>query len=291
MAHLPAPAVPGLRLGAELRRLRDAAKLTQQQAAKALDWSTRTLIRKESGVGRFTAADVHALLAVYGVTDRAEVEKLLELARETRRPSPFGKYHDVVQPQFLTFLALEGAAKVIRQVSTVLLPGLLQTGGYARGLQPIDGTSEEDLALQLELRRTRQGLLASDRSPAYTVVLDESVLHRRVGGPGVMADQLRHLLDLVEAGKVDVRIIEYSVGAHPGLRECFAVFDLAAESDDPVPTSTVVFIDHPVHSALVREDERIPHYTATFEALTALALTAEQSTRRLAHEISRYTDA
>ncbi|GAA3048378.1 helix-turn-helix domain-containing protein [Actinokineospora globicatena] len=289
MANTPVPSIDGLRLGAELRRLRELVGLTQQQAAAELGWSARTLIRRENGLEGFTAATVYALIGVYRVTDQADVARLLALAEESRRPSPYSKYRGVVQPPFLAFLALEGAARVIRQVHTVLLPGLLQTDDYTRGLQPIDDTPADHLAQQLELRRARQRQLEADPSPAYTVILDESVLHRQVGGPEVMAGQLRHLLRLIDEGKVDVRIIEYSAGAHPGLRESFAIFDLAPESTALVPTNTVVFVDHPVHSALVRDDDkRIAGYGATFDALTGIALTAERSTRRIADELARY---
>ncbi|RLK61852.1 helix-turn-helix domain-containing protein [Actinokineospora cianjurensis] len=283
------PAIQALRLGAEFRRLRTVSGLTQQQAADALNWSPRTLIRRENGLDKVTAATVHALLGVYGVTDRTEQDRLLGLAEESRRPSPFSEYRGAVQPQLLTLLELEGAAQAIRQVHSVLLPGLLQIGDYTRALQPIDCTPEDHLVKQLELRRRRQRLLEADRSPAYTVLLDESVLHRHVGGAAVMAAQLRHLLRLGDAGKVDVRIIEYSAGAHPGLRESFAIFDLAPEGDGLVLANTIVFVDHPVHSALVRDDEdRIAGYGKTFDALTRLALSAEESARRIADELSRY---
>ncbi|WP_018685696.1 helix-turn-helix domain-containing protein [Actinokineospora enzanensis] len=296
MADQPDPAVQRLRLGAALRRLRGARGLTQKQAADAMDWSLSKVIRMENGSVRFSTSDVRALLSEYRIIDEDEVRVLVALAKDSRGPSWQSEFKGLMQPHFWTLLSLEGAATRIRQVSNTLLPGLLQTDDYARGLRALTNTTDDDAERLIKARQRRRQLLHGDRSPRYTVILDEVALRRQVGGPGVLADQLRHLDDLVTADRVEIRVVEFTAGAHAGLRESFAVFDLDQAGDDTQPSNTIVFIDDPVHSTLVRDDTDpnkalITDYIGTFDALADLALPAAASARLVAAELARLTGA
>ncbi|MFI6284791.1 helix-turn-helix domain-containing protein [Streptomyces sp. NPDC051018] len=237
----PSAAVQRLRLRTELRRARSQAGLTQRQVATTMEWSPSKLIRIEAGEVAVTVNDLKALLAEYGVTDRRKAESLLELARGSRK-MPFSEYRDVFGKEFLSFLALESSASIIRGFHFFVIPGLFQTEEYIRALvgRTGQGVSPERLDRLVEARLARQEVLEGDEGPELFMVLDESVIRRQVGGPGVMRPQLERLADLASHPRVTIRILPFGVGAHPGLRGPFTLFEF---SEDGMPDS--VYLENP----------------------------------------------
>jgi transcriptional regulator with XRE-family HTH domain len=128
------PTVQRRRLRVELRNARDAAGLRQAEVANAMEWSLSKLMRIERGEVSVSTNDLKALLSHYGVKDKGKVNELLELARSARGSSFYDQYTDVLKLGFKEYLAYEASASVIRQYEPVLIPGLLQTEEYARGL-------------------------------------------------------------------------------------------------------------------------------------------------------------
>jgi len=128
------PTVQRRRLRAELRNARDTAGLRQADVARAMDWSLSKLMRIERGEVSVSTNDLRALLNHYGVKEKGKVNGLLELARSARGSSFYDQYADLLKPGFKEYLAYEASASVIRQYEPVLIPGLLQTEEYARGL-------------------------------------------------------------------------------------------------------------------------------------------------------------
>src|SRR5215470_6037399 len=156
------PTVQRLVLGSQLHRLREARGLTAEQAAEAIRGSHSKISRMEHGRVGFKERDIGDLLTLYGVTDSEERAALLNLARKANTPGWWHAYSDVLSAWLESYVGLEAAASVIRTYQIQLVPGLLQTEGYARALigQGSAG-SEEEIARRGELRASRQEILRS----------------------------------------------------------------------------------------------------------------------------------
>jgi transcriptional regulator with XRE-family HTH domain len=236
MPAVQGPTVHRRRLRGELRRARSEAGRTQREVAQAMDWSLSKLIRIESGAVSVSTTDLKALLDHYGVSDRQEVERLVELAQAGKdRRGWWSTYRDAVSQQYLTFLAHEDAASSIQQFEPLLVPGLLQTEAYARTvLQALAQTApSKRIDDWVDLRMKRQDLLERDPLPELLFVLDEAVLRRPVGGPDMMRAQLNKLQQLAERPNITIEVVPFSAGAHPGMKGSFVILELpdAYEND------------------------------------------------------------
>jgi transcriptional regulator with XRE-family HTH domain len=220
---------------AELRRLRPAHVHTQRQVAEALDWSPSKVTRIESGAVSISVTDLRALLGFYEVTDPAVVERLVGLARRSRRArSPFAVYADVFSPVALRFFDFEQSASWIGEVELLVVPGLLQTEEYARALMGVYDLAPEKAERFVDSRRIRQELLDRPDPPALSFVVDESVLLRAIGGRAVMRAQLQRLLDLATRPHVEIRVLPLAGGEHVGLRGPFVLLRFAGTNDPDV---------------------------------------------------------
>jgi len=220
-----------LRLRTDLRRARESAGLTQRQVAKAMEWSPSKLLRIESGEVGISVNDLRSLLTTYNISDRRQIDTLLELSRGSRK-MPFAEYRDVFRSEFLQFLALEASASVGRYFNSLQLPRLLQTEEYARAIAVAYGSSttlDEQDERRLEAQLSRQDLLQADDGPELFFILDESVLHRQVGGRGVMRAQLQRLAELSDYPRVNLMVVPYTEGAHKGIRGPFTLFEFASD--------------------------------------------------------------
>src|SRR5258708_12601375 len=130
MPRTPSPTVRGRRLRYELRRLREQAGLTRDEVARRLEWSGSKVTRIEAGQSRAQTGDVRDMLDIYGVTGE-QAEALIQLAREARKRGWWTAYNDVFTG---TYVGLESEVSSLRTFQPQIIPGLLQTEGYARAL-------------------------------------------------------------------------------------------------------------------------------------------------------------
>ncbi|MCZ9336685.1 helix-turn-helix domain-containing protein, partial [Streptomyces sp. TRM76130] len=163
-------------------------------------WHQSKVSRIETGTSGAKPGDVRLLLDVYGVTDAQLREVILALAgseNDGGRQHWWHPYRGVLPPTYRDFISLESQADTMRTLETTVVPGLLQTPEYARAVTraAMDGLPEERIDALVEVRLTRQDVLRSPTPLRLSAVLDEAVLRRRVGEPGVMARQLERLVD------------------------------------------------------------------------------------------------
>src|SRR5262249_35290743 len=190
------PTLRARRLALELLRRREAAGLTREEAARQLEWSTSTIFRIETGRSRPQPGNVRVLLELYGVTG-PERDGLIRLAREARQPGWWHSFRDVLPNPYEVYIGLEAGAASIRNFEPNVVPGLLQTEEYARqtfrnGPRELD---REEIERRVQVRTERQHVLAREDRPRLWAVVDEAVVRRVVGGPEVMREQLRHLIE------------------------------------------------------------------------------------------------
>ncbi|HEV7759400.1 MAG TPA: helix-turn-helix transcriptional regulator, partial [Acidimicrobiales bacterium] len=233
MASQPDPVVQRRRLRTDLRALRRKADKTQEQVAKAMDWSTSKLLRIETGEVRAAPTDVRVLSLYYGASEK-QVEQLVEMARNARGDS-WPDFKDVHQQASLNFFGYEAAASLMRIYHANLLPGLLQTEEYAYGtLTDTFGFDEEEVERRWEARSRRQQVLDRDVPPEIFALLDEGVVRRQVASPGIMRRQLEHLIELGQGDRLSIRVIPFSAGAHPGMSGPFTLLEFPDAQDDDV---------------------------------------------------------
>ena len=238
---------------AELRRLRPPHVQTQRQIADALDWSPSKVTRIESGAVSLSVTDLRALLSYFGVADGEVTERLVDLARRSRRArSPFAAYADVFSPVALRFFDFEHSATWIGEVELLVVPGLLQTEAYARAVMSVHQLDAEKAERFVASRRVRQELLDREEPPELSFVIDESVLLRAIGGPDVMRAQLERLLELAQRPQIAIRVLPLSLGEHVGLRGPFVLLKFAGTHDPDV-----VYIEQRRGDALFQEEAEV----------------------------------
>lgn len=263
-----------------LKGFREAAGMNQAHAVAELRkqgegrWSGPKLSRAENREQALRTTEVAQLLELYGVpqAQRSEVLRLAELARERDWRPTYGV--DLHEP-LRGLISLEAAATEIRQFSTTVVPGLLQTADYARAVieatTPAIGTSAE-LEKLVARRTTRQHVLRRDPPLAFHVVLDESVLTREVGARTVMRDQLRRLADLREAEHVTVQVLPLASGSGLGVHGPFTLLGL------PHPAPDVLYGESPVSGDIyTTEVDRVRACTLAFGRLSQLASSRAES--------------
>ena len=205
------PTVLRIVLGSQLRRIREAKQISVEEAAYQIRASHSKISRFEAGRVGFRARDVADLLTFYGVTDEQERQTLMEFAQRANAPGWWHAYSDILPSWFEAYLGLEEAATQIRVYEVQFIPDLLQTEDYARAitLSSQGGQSTRDAERNVRLRMARKELLDRRDPPDLWVVLDESVLRRRVGDPAVMRDQVEHLTEIAKRQRVTVQVLPF----------------------------------------------------------------------------------
>jgi transcriptional regulator with XRE-family HTH domain len=228
----PDPTIHRRRLRNELRRAREAASRSQRDVATAMDWSTTKLIRIETGEVGISTNDLRMLLGYYGA-DSDRIEELVVMARAAREQARWSLYRDVASPEFISFLGYESHACAIRNFESLVIPGLLQTEEYARAL--LENLTEADEADALvDLRMQRQELLTRDSAAQFHFILDESVVHRTLGGREVMRRQLHHMRQMSARSNVTIQVVPFDCGVYPRMGASYVLFEFESPEDEDV---------------------------------------------------------
>jgi transcriptional regulator with XRE-family HTH domain len=192
VSEVRSPMVRRRELGALLRELRTEKGLTVEQAADRLLFSMSKLSRMETGHGVAAARDIRDLCDLYGVTDEAERDRLMSMAREGKRTGWWQSY----DLGYATYVGLEEEALAISGFQSSVVHGLLQPRSTRAGHESArPRLAPGQIELQIEAKLTRQRILRRDNPPRFAVVLDEAALHRMAGGRLVVAAQLAKILD------------------------------------------------------------------------------------------------
>jgi transcriptional regulator with XRE-family HTH domain len=260
----PGPTVARLRLGRELRRARESAQLSREDVANFLERDISTVSKMEIGKMTASHAEVMALLGFLGVTDQADTERILGIAREARKRS-----RDRVPEWARTFVGLEAEAVEIRSFVIDLVPGLLQTEEYTRAIaSAVDPTPDPaEVERLVKIRRERQARLTGDNPLRLRAVLDEAAIRRVVGGADVMRGQLRRLLELGNLSNVSLQVLPFGAGAHPAMGTAFHVVRL------PEPdSSTHVYLEDLWSAEYLDREAQVNAYARVFDRLSGAAL-------------------
>jgi transcriptional regulator with XRE-family HTH domain len=275
MGDSASPLMLRRRLRTELRTARLNKELTQEQVAKAMEWSLSKMNRIEKAKTGISTNDLKALLPLYGITDKERTEELLTLARSARQSPWWSRYNEVAPPDLLELIEYEYAASTVSQFETMFVPGILQTEDYASAiLQGFYGekSSAERVAALVELRTRRRDLLTSENAPKFHFVLDESVIHRLVGSPAITSQQFMHLVSVADLSNVTIQIVPFTAGMHPGMKGPFEVVEF-----EDAPDEKIVFLEGPRGDFISDDPEETDSYLEAFRRITEKSLAPRDS--------------
>ncbi|MGW1945824.1 helix-turn-helix domain-containing protein [Streptomyces sp. NPDC001940] len=276
-----APTVLRMILGRRLQDTRLGAGASLEDAARALRVKTLTIRRLEKAEVALKPLYVEKLLETYGA-DRQEIDEFVDLAEQANEPGWWHSYRDAVPSWFTAYVSLETGAKTLRTYEPQYVTGLLQTPDYARAVLRggLPNGSEEELARRVELRLHRQSLLEREDAPTLWVVMEEAVLHRTVGSPDVMREQIERLLDVSELAHISLDIVPFTAGAHVGACAPFTYFRFEEPELPDIVYSELL-------SASVYLDQRVD-VVAHLEAHSRMALlTSSEDSRALLNRMRK----
>jgi transcriptional regulator with XRE-family HTH domain len=272
------PTVPRRLLGAQLRRLREERRITLEDAGEMIRASGSKMSRLETGRVGFKERDISDLLTFYEITDEQQRAALLQLARSASSHGWWHDYSDVLPAWFEAYVGLEEAATSIRAYEIQFVPGLLQTEDYARAVTLLghDSAPAAEIEQRVALRMARQALLTGPQPAHLWAVLDEAVLRRPAGRPGVMRRQLQHVLQVAERPNVTIQIIPFAVGAHAAAGGQFSILRFA-EHDLP----DVVYLEQLTSALYLDKRETVDHYMAVMDRLCLEAAPAASTAKAI----------
>jgi transcriptional regulator with XRE-family HTH domain len=282
VSELTSPTVRRRRLAAELRRLRERAGLTGDQVADRVGWSASKLSRLENAHTAPGAAEIRQLLQLYDVK-RAVADELLALAEEAAGKGWWEAYSPTLPPDYASLIGMEAEAQSALSWEPLIVPGLLQTADYAREvtngyLERIEPVPPSETRRRVQTRLARQRVLTRDNPLRLSVVLDQSVLHRRFGDRDVMRSQIKRLLEMSERANITLRVLPLD-GRHPIGTGSFALLQFGEVHD--VAYQDVVYIENLTGGRYVEEEDEVFRYKRAFDRLSDLALDEQESREML----------
>jgi transcriptional regulator with XRE-family HTH domain len=264
-------------VGNALRRYRENMGYALEDAARVLECDRSKISRIETGQRGIRPKELRELLTEYGVPD-PEQAALVAIASRGRR-GWWHPYADVLPAAYLDYVIMESAASEIMTYEAQVVPDLLQTVDYARAIaaaEPGYATDQEREKAVAAKAVRRQVALASGKR--LSVIIGEAALHQAVGGPGVMAGQIGHLVRLIDDfPALTVQVLPFSAGAHAAAGSA----SLAILRFPDAPGLGVVYLEALLGGVYLESQEDVARYIRAFALLRAAALSTAESAKLL----------
>ncbi|MFJ4342597.1 DUF5753 domain-containing protein [Streptomyces sp. NPDC088915] len=270
------PTVMRRRVGSQMRRWR--GPMPSGVAAKLMGWDSVKLGRIERGLYKISADEVREYAGLLGITDTRAIEAVAEAAEEPLAASNgawWKAYDGRVSSSLLDFVQLEARAKEVKTHHPVVIPGALQSPGYAREIIAASPRTEElakTVELRINMRLARQEILTRTDDPVdFHALVPESAFHARFRDPTIMRDQLRKLIDVSKQPNVTLQIVPLT--AHPFYG-----------SDGPAtilgfdyPWVKVGSIDNSFGGSHTEDPDEVAFLETGFEQIASIALPVDRS--------------
>jgi transcriptional regulator with XRE-family HTH domain len=265
-------------VGGALRRYRENVGYALEDAARVLECDRSKISRIETGQRGIRPKELRELLTEYGVP-ASEQLVLVTIASRGGQHSWWHPYADVLSDAYLDYVIMESAASDIMAYEAQLVPDLLQTDDYARAIAAAEpgyltGQQREDAVAAKAVRK--QAVLNGNRR--LSVVLGEGALHQAVGGAGVLAGQISHLVQLSsDFPAVTIQVLPFSAGAHAAAGSG----SLAILRFPDAPSLGVVYLEALSGGVYLESQADVARYVRAFALLRAAALSPAETARML----------
>ena len=264
---MASPTLQRRRLGKALKRARERAGLTQEDAAEQVDGAASKISRIELGQSGLKLTDLNVLLQLYGVNVEL-AEQMRDLARAGRKRGRWSAYRNVIPNWFRSYLDLEEDASEIRWYQPEVVPGILQTEAYIRAVYTTatPRTADDEVDRFVRMRLDRQAVLVQDESTLH-FILSEAGLRRTFGGLALMAEQLRHIAAVAGQANVELQVLPLAAQTY-----CPASFGFTVLRFDHDANTDVVYLEDYTDAAYLDEPDPVRAYNALWNRLSAAAL-------------------
>ncbi|WP_030660449.1 helix-turn-helix transcriptional regulator [Streptomyces rimosus] len=261
-----------LRLGAELRKLRELAGLSSTEAGRLLGTNQAQISNIESGRFGVSGERIRAMARNYDCADEPLLNELITMAGARRR-GWWEEYREVLPAGLLDLAEMEHYAAGLRVAHTVHIPGLLQTPEHAREVfrQGVTPLTPPEIEHRVSFRIKRQTVLYRNAPAPYRAVVHEAALRMKFGGPTIARPQLERLLETSERDGVTIRVIPFDAGAFPGSGQ--SVYYI----DGPVPHLDTVQLDQSHGPVMLDAEAQLSKYRKLLERMEAVALGKRES--------------
>ncbi|MFG2604371.1 helix-turn-helix domain-containing protein [Streptomyces sp. NPDC048514] len=275
------PTARQVRLGRELRRLREAAGLKATEAAALLGTNSVQMSQMESGIAGVSEQRVRRLAANYACSDADLIDALAAMAADRTR-GWWEEYRGALPAAYQDLAELDHHARFRKDVAVIHVPGLLQTEDYARALFAYMNPEfpANEVNLRVEHRMRRRVVIDSPDPTPYETLIHEAALRIRVAGRAASRAQLSTILEASEADHVTVRVIPFALDDFAGAGSTMVHLGGA------VPRLDTVVRDAPHGTAFVDSEAQLEHFRRLFRKVRAEALSPEQS-RDLIHRLAK----
>ncbi|WP_405963627.1 helix-turn-helix transcriptional regulator [Streptomyces sp. NBC_00723] len=269
------------RLGAELRKLREAAGLKAREAAALIGSDSAQMSQMESGVAGVSEDRLRSLASHYACMDEAFIEALVAMASE-RTHGWWERYRGLLPMPFLDLAELEHHATCRYDVEFLYIPGLFQTEDYARAIYSyrVPELPHGDLELRVRHRMDRKVVIEGPTPIPYAAVIHESALRIRVGDRVAARAQLTHVLEVSEADQVTVRVIPFDLDGFAGAASAMAY------AGGAVPKLDTALRDTPHGTAYIDSEAQLGALRTLFRKVEAVSLDPERS-RDFIHRLTK----
>ncbi|RZS44662.1 helix-turn-helix protein [Herbihabitans rhizosphaerae] len=269
-------------LGESLRAARKERDMTLRDLAKLIECDPGQISRWENGERVPKLDQVARILTKLDVTGE-RYDTIVNLAHGTDD----GRWIAITPPeqreQLVALVHFEQSATAITVVSPLLVPGLLQTRDYTRAIMTSTNLSEAEASFRVALRMGRQDILNRPAPVKLTAYIGEAVFKQRIGTPQTMHEQMRHILNMATQSNVDVRVMPFDSGWHPGLETLFVIMESAANP-------TIVNVELRAQAMFMHEKHDVAIYREALAHVDQIALSPNDSTTLVAEYTDQWRD-
>lgn len=270
------------RLGAELRKMREAAGITARDTARLLGTDPAKVSHIEAGRLGVSEERLRRLATFYECADGALIDALVAMANGQGRKGWWEAYRGVVPAPMLDVAELEHYATHLRTIQITHIPGVLQTEEYTRTVfgYAIPPLPDNELEARVAHRLERSGVLYRDAAPPFEALIHEAALRMRFGGGKVARAQLEHVQELSHLPHISVRVIPFAADGHIGSGHAMLY------ASGPVRALDTVQMDSAHGVSFLHAAPHLANYRTLYDSLAKAALDQARS-RDFIHSVSR----
>jgi transcriptional regulator with XRE-family HTH domain len=271
--HGGGPTARRMVLGAHLRRLRESNGISRADAGYQIRSSESKISRLELGRVGFKERDVTDLLTMYGVSDEEERQNFLGMVKDSNLPGWWQSYGDVMPRWLDNLVGLEEAASRIQTYELQFMPGLMQTEEYARAVvsHGMPESLTDELEQRVAFRMRRQKILHRPDAPRLWAVVDESALHRPIGGVAVLRAQIDKLLELIAMPNISLQVVPLQTSGYAAE----GAFTLLRFVEAELPN--LAYIEHLSGALYLERLDEVEPYSRALDRLAVDAMTPDQT--------------